>query len=264
MTRFKKWEKLFFAVLCALSLLACLVCIPFRGARFGVLIFALFAVCTGGMWFCLKTRENRGKFAALASILANIGRILFLLWLISFIIIEICIWWVGARTDTKASNADYLLVLGAGLYGETPSAALQNRLIAAQEYLTEYPESRAVLCGGQGSQETIPEAVAMYRWLTAHGIAKERLILEDSSVNTLENIAHAKTILDNLAPSRQYRSAVLSNEFHLFRARKLMQKAGLEPYGVSAPTPYFGLRIIYGIREYFSIAGLLLSGQWVR
>lgn len=263
MLRINEFEKKFYTVLSALCFLALLLCIVFPGASFGILFFSALAIGAGGLRFLMYISEKGGKRAHMAAVLVKIGRILFLLWLISFIIIEVCIWCVDTRTVSDAEEKDYVLVLGAGLYGDKPSLVLQNRLLEAESYLKKYPDTRAVLCGGQGANETVSEAVAMYRWLSEKGIAQGRMILEDASANTLQNISHAKSILENLSPEKKPTTAVISNEFHLFRAKKLMQKAGFEPYAISAPTPYFGLRIIYSIREYFSIMGLILTGQWV-
>ena len=86
-------------------------------------------------------------------------------------------------------NLDYLIVLGAHVDGTRLTLALLERTRRALQYLKENPRTIAVLSGGRGSGEQISEAQAMFHYLTAHGIPKERLILEDRSVNTKENLA---------------------------------------------------------------------------
>lgn len=255
-------EHRFWRGLTVLSFLAAFACLPFAPVRFGVVFFLLLFAGSGVMWLCAAEMEEGGRHTAAASRLRAMGWSCFLCWVFSFVIIEGCIWGVGARYDKEAENADYLLVLGAGLNGDQPSASLAARLDRAAQYLEEFPNTRAVMCGGQGPDEIIPEAVAMFRYLTDRGVSPERLLLEQESSNTLQNIAHAKTILDKLENGQPYTTAVLSNEFHLWRARKLMEQAGLMPYGVPAPTPNPALKAVYGIREYFSIAGLMATGRW--
>ena len=67
-----------------------------------------------------------------------------------------------ARTD-KEPRADYVIVLGAGVNGTAPSLSLLNRLDAVNDYLETYPDSIAVLSGGQGEGEDITEAECMRR-----------------------------------------------------------------------------------------------------
>ncbi len=78
------------------------------------------------------------------------------------------------------NDADYLVVLGAGVNGRTPSLSLLNRLTAAEAWLQDNPNGKAILSGGQGPGEDISEAGAMYQWLTEHGIAAERLYKEEN------------------------------------------------------------------------------------
>ena len=76
-------------------------------------------------------------------------------------------------------NLDYIIVLGAHV----------DRARRALLYLEENPGTKAVLSGGKGTGENISEAEAMYRYLTGHGIDGSRLILEEKSTSTKENLA---------------------------------------------------------------------------
>ena len=88
-----------------------------------------------------------------------------------------------------------LLVLGCRVYGARPSRLLRWRADRAAKYLKAHPQSVAVLSGGQGRDEAISEAEAMRRLLTQAGIAPSRLLLEDKSTSTQENIAFSGEIL---------------------------------------------------------------------
>lgn len=252
MTETRLWMRL--AIVCCILGIPQLLWAP---ARVGGVFFSMLAICSAGEWFFVKNKR-KNRFCA---IVAMLGRILFGLFIASFICIQGIIL-MGMYPDEQAKDADVLLVLGARVYESgQPSATLVARLDTAAAYLKEHPETIAVLCGGQGSNEPMPEAQAMFLYLQQAGIAPERLLLESASSNTIQNIANAHTMLDERF-SAEYHTAVITSDFHLARARRLMLSAGLDPYGIPAPTPYFMQRIALHLREYGSIVGLMLTGRW--
>lgn len=245
---YKIWRTL--AVLFAVSALACLVWPP---TRFGTIFFGALAIGCAGEAAAVRLSS---AFKTARQI-AMLGRVLFTLFLVSFLAIQGVIL-SGCSADPEAEQADYVLVLGAQIYADRPSASLQSRLDVAFDYLVRNPDACAILCGGQGSNEVMPEAWMMRDYLISRGIPEERLLIEDASSNTIQNIANARQ--QYLSPGD--RTAVVSSEFHLSRARRLMASAGLEPYGIPAPTPYVSLRIVLHLREYCSVFGLMISGRW--
>lgn len=148
-----------------------------------------------------------------------------------------------------------LIVLGCAVYGETPSLVLRLRIEAAEEFLKENPEAKAVLSGGQGEGEDISEAFCMFRELTDKGIEPERLFMEDKSTNTRENIAFSHEIIEKEGLSENI--AVVSNNFHLYRATLSVEELGYTCDTVSAFTPYT-LLPTYVMREFMGILA-----QWV-
>ena len=99
-----------------------------------------------------------------------------------------------ARTDTDA-HPNAIIGLGAGGNGSTPSLSMCNRLDAARDYLGGNPDALAVVSGGQGEGEDITEAQAMADYLTAHGIDSARIVQEDQSRTTRENLENSFAIL---------------------------------------------------------------------
>lgn len=167
---------------------------------------------------------------------------------------------IAAYGDLPA-DAEYLIVLGAGVNGSTPSFSLSNRLTAAKIWLERHPDSKAILSGGQGAGEEISEAEAMYRWLTAQGIAPERLWKEERSTTTRENFLYSIELLQsNHTGIIPQPVAVVSSEYHLYRAKYLARQLGLETSGVPAKTTLPILRINYFLREAAAVARLWLLG----
>ena len=185
-----------------------------------------------------------GRIAQWAGRLAVVCAVLFVL---NFIIVELFLL-SGAHSDPE-QPLSHVLVLGAGLNGETPSLMLQARLQAALSYLEKYPDAQVVVAGGQGQGETIAEAEAMRRYLVRRGIVENRILLEDQSTNTADNVRFSLPLF----PQGVTQIGVVSNEFHLYRARQIMKDNGLTPVAIAAPTPYWYLKIFGYIREYFSM-----------
>lgn len=85
---------------------------------------------------------------------------------------------IKAATAKPSENAT-VVVLGCRAYGSRPSIMLASRLDAAYEYLTEHPDAICIVSGGQGPDESMPEAECMYLYLTDRGIAPERIYQEN-------------------------------------------------------------------------------------
>ena len=154
-------------------------------------------------------------------------------------------------------DADYLIVLGAGVNGSTPSLSMTDRLQAARAYLEAHPDCTAIVSGGQGEGEDISEAEAMYRWLTENGIDGARVILENRATSTLENLKYSF----DLIPDPEAAVAVVSAEYHLYRTKLLASALGRTVTGVPAPTSLPVLKLNYFIREalgvlYYRVFGI--------
>ena len=121
-------------------------------------------------------------------------------------------------------DLDYVIVLGAHVSGEEPSRALLKRLEAAYAYAEKNQDTVLLLSGGKGSGEDISEAECMFRYLSKRGIEKKRLIREDRSTTTKENLEFCAA-LSHETP-RESRTGILSNDFHVYRALALAKKQG--------------------------------------
>ena len=133
-------------------------------------------------------------------------------------------------TEFKAKgqqNLDYIIVLGAQVRESGPSVVLQYRLDAAIDYLNKNPDTICIVSGGQGVNEPFSEAEGMAKYLLENGIEKDRILLEDESRNTVQNIQNSKDIMEELYNG----VGIVTNNFHVFRAVQLAKAQGLK--GVS-------------------------------
>ena len=71
-------------------------------------------------------------------------------------------------------------------------AFIKSRLEVAVPYLTKYPHVKVIVSGGQGPDEDRTEASVMQDYLEQHGIDATRIIIEDQSTSTYENLVFSK------------------------------------------------------------------------
>ncbi|NGZ76575.1 YdcF family protein [Saccharibacillus alkalitolerans] len=155
---------------------------------------------------------------------------------------------------------DYIVVLGAGLKGDKVTPLLAGRLKRAIAFYRKqeampYVPPKFVVSGGKGSDEMISEAAAMRNYLLEQGIPDEWIILEDRSVNTLQNMAFSKKIMDEESGEGRYTCVFATNNFHLFRAGVYARKAGLKADGIGSKTAFYYLPNAF-IREYIAILSM--------
>lgn len=156
---------------------------------------------------------------------------------------------VRAAHTRPAANAT-VIVLGCKVYGEQPSIMLEERLKAAINYLNANPDSACIVSGGQGADETISEAQCMYLYLTEHGIAPERIYMEDQSASTRENLAFSCQIIKEQHLNENI--AIATNNFHEYRAGRIAGDIGLEYGAVSGSTALWLLPTYYA-RELLAV-----------
>ena len=154
-----------------------------------------------------------------------------------------------AAKGSAETHCDYILVLGAKVNGTTPSLSLQDRIDAAFTYLSAHPDTIAVLSGGQGPDEGISEAECMYRELTKRGIHPHRLLKEESSTSTRENITFCLDLIQANTGIRPDSPGILSSEYHLYRAGLYAKDCGVEAVLIPAPTGWPTIGINYFLRE---------------
>lgn len=130
----------------------------------------------------------------------------------------------GEFSATGKQNLDYIIVLGAQVREDGPSVVLRYRLDTAITYLDENPDTTCIVSGGQGVNEPFSEAEGMADYLMQHGIEQERILLEDTSINTVENIRNSKVLMEQPYDG----VGIVTNNFHVFRAVQIAKVQGLE------------------------------------
>ena len=190
--------------------------------------------------------DKSGKYPARKIVRAL--RVLFCIALAMFLAAEAFILGIGLAPAPK--NLDCIIVLGAKVNGRVPSGALRNRIQVGVEYLEENPDTIAILSGGQGPDEEISEAQCMYEGMIAAGIDPARLIMEDQSTDTSENLRFSRELM----PENVQEIGLVTNNFHIFRALSLAKGLGWENvHGVPVATTLLSLPH-YLMREFCGVA----------
>ena len=169
----------------------------------------------------------------------------FLLMAVSLVLIRGAVW------RKPKPGADVVVVLGAGLKDGKPSRLLRNRLNVAMQYAEENYNCKVIVSGGRGKNERVSEAAAMRQYLLEMGFPASRIMLEDRSTTTRENLLYSRALLKR--SSIPFRRAILAtSDFHVFRATRLARSIGWEMEGLSAPSAWY-MAFNFYLRETMAI-----------
>jgi uncharacterized SAM-binding protein YcdF (DUF218 family) len=142
-------------------------------------------------------------------------------------------------------RADYVVVLGAGLLngGQVPrllASRLDRGRVVYEKLAARGADPLLIVSGGKGSDEQVSEAAAMARYLTGRGFPADRLILEDRSASTEENLLFSKAIMDQQRPTAPgepgARCVIVTSGFHAFRAAIIARRLGIDGQATGART----------------------------
>ena len=173
-----------------------------------------------------------------------------ILCLVIFIIFFILI--LGYMGEEVPENPDIVIVLGCQVYGDRPSNMLKSRLDEAIVIMNKYPNTVCVVSGGQGPDETMPEAQVMEKYLLSQGMDIERIYKESESFSSFTNLNYSKTVIEENDLNRES-IVIITNEYHIPRAVLIAKRIYLDSdiYAIKATSPFnlFGSGIV---REFFA------------
>ena len=157
---------------------------------------------------------------------------------------------ISGGQDEVHGDPDIMIVLGCQVKPWGPSILLQDRLDEALDYLEAHPDMTVVVSGGQGPDEHCTEARAMADYLIQRGIPEEQILLEEDSHNTMQNFQCTAALLAEEGYELNEEVLVVSNGFHLTRARMLAERNGFERVSVlAAPSTHAPSKLKMYIRE---------------
>lgn len=167
--------------------------------------------------------------------------------------------------DQISGDPHIMIILGYHVKPSGPSILLQDRLDEALDYLEEHPDMTIVVAGGQGPNDYMVEAQAMYEYLVENGISPEQILREGESHNTVQNLMFSFKMLAEEGYDTTQDMVVVSNGFHLTRVRMLWNRISGGDYNLStlaAPSTHLPSRVKMYIREPLALVkSFLLDGR---
>ncbi|QOY61626.1 YdcF family protein [Thermophilibacter immobilis] len=156
----------------------------------------------------------------------------------SFTLVALLLYSWLYRALPRRRTYDFIVIHGAGLSGTELTPLLAGRVDKALELWERQGRGGLlVVSGGQGSDEEISEAEAMYRYLTLRkGIPAGSIVKEERSTTTMENLRFSKELMDARADGAPYRCAVVTSDYHVFRCAEYAHELGISADGVGSHT----------------------------
>ena len=131
-------------------------------------------------------------------------------------------------TRDEARPADVIIVMGAAEYRGHPSPVLKLRLEHAVQLYERNLAPYIMTTGGPGGDPSFTEGGVGRSWLIDRGIPAEAIIVEDEGDTTAYSLSAASEILRRMG----LRSCIIvSDGYHIFRVKKILQQEGFEAYG---------------------------------
>jgi uncharacterized SAM-binding protein YcdF (DUF218 family) len=137
----------------------------------------------------------------------------------------------------EARPADAIIVLGAAEYRGKPSPVLEARLNHALYLYLKHLAPRIITTGGAGGDPVFTEGSVGRAYLAERGVPPEAIVVEREAESTAQSVAAVAEIMRRM----NLKSAiVVSDGYHIFRVKKMLESSGLQVYGSPRPSAASG------------------------
>ena len=154
--------------------------------------------------------------------------------------------------DPFSPDADYLIVLGSGLNHDRETFTMIRRIDRAYLYLDRNPDCKVIVSGGISDHNTISEASVMAELLNDRKISKNRIIIEDRSKNTKENLLYCRKLIEE-----GKKVVICTNDYHILRSKLNAMKCGMRVNSIFCQSNLFELLIHIPIEEVLILKDLI-------
>jgi uncharacterized SAM-binding protein YcdF (DUF218 family) len=165
-------------------------------------------------------------------------RILFRLLILLPALVIVYLFYIGEQiyrqsNVDEARPADVIVVLGAAEYRGKPSPVLKARLDHVLWLYYQKMAPRILTTGGAGGDPIFTEGEVSRAYLVERGIPSESIIVESVGESTMHSTAGAAEIMRRMGLKS---CIVVSDGYHIFRVKKMLEFRGLSVYGSPRPT----------------------------
>lgn len=254
-TENKRFMHIIWLVMALICLGYYIRCATYAGIGSSFIFIWLIGAVFFGLVFAVRVLEIKG-IIHVAKVLRICFVVIMAAGVSAFIFIEALI--IKGMTTKPQDNCDYIIVLGCQIRGDHITRSLKNRLDVAASYALDNPDTTIIVSGGKGKGENTTEAYAMYNYLVSKGIDGSRIIQEDKSTDTSENMKYSVQYIENT----DSQVGIVTNNFHIARSRLLARHAGLKnTCGMPAESDHV-LFINYMVREAIGIVKDFVFGNF--
>ena len=201
-----------------------------------------------GVYYVFRLVDHVGEISLnLAAMLIFVTVFYFSCLILSFVVYTVFIEILPHKMDF-----DFIIIHGSGLLnGDIMGKLLTSRVDKAIEVFNKCGGKPIMIpSGGQGPDEKISEAQAMKNYLLEHGIPEEKIVLEDRSSTTHENLRNSKEIIDTYAGKRK--TALISSNYHIYRCLRIAKEIDMKCVGIGAKVAFYYWPSAL-IREFFAV-----------
>ena len=177
---------------------------------------------------------------------------------------------VIAACHEPEPDKDFLIILGCGIRQDgTPTPLLRGRIDRALAFAQKQKQQTGkdlifVTSGGQGPREVTSESASMKQYLLAQGVPEERIIEEDRSTDTAQNMRFSKEKIQAVNPKGKV--AFVTTNYHVFRGGLCARRVKMRAVGMGSKTKWYfwpnaSVREFVGLlTEHRLKQGLVLGG----
>ena len=150
---------------------------------------------------------------------------------------------IRAAKHVPRFDQDFIIILGSKIKKDgTLTPLLQARVDKAIEFgVKQFKEKRKKIIyipsGGQGSDETMAEAIAIKNYLISKGVKENQIIVEDKSTSTIENMRFSKNIIEEI--NKDAKVSFATTNYHVFRSGVIANEQGLDCEGMGSKTKWY-------------------------
>lgn len=134
----------------------------------------------------------------------------------------------------EAHPADVIVVLGAAAYRGRPSPVLKARLDHGLELYRRGLAPRILTTGGSGGDPLHTEGEVGRAYLIEHDVPSEVILVEPEGESTVHSLVAAAEIMRRM---NLHSCIVVSDGYHIFRAKRILEARGFKVYGSPRPRP---------------------------
>lgn len=133
--------------------------------------------------------------------------------------------------EATEMNFDCVLVLGAGVWDDSPSHMLEERLNKGIEVYNTGCTDRILMSGDHG-REDYDEVNVMKNFAIECGATSDEVFMDHAGFSTYESMYRARDVF------QVKKVVIVTQRYHLYRAVYNARKLGLDAYGVCADGQY--------------------------